>query len=324
MTETTHDRPDVTMQDGIPHYRMSSLGTCIRGLVAARLGIPPSPPSDTQQQTMDEGHLHEPDVLRRLGEDGWQINDTQRPVTLDIMQAGELAARLTGHVDAVGVDPGANGDPHRVLEVKSASKDSWAKWMAKRFDHMPRYRWQAAAYSAASLMSVVIACKNRNDGRIDVWEPDELPSLDEITQRVLEVERCAAEMTYPPCDVDSSGKWFCSYRAVHDDDEKPARPTIVGGIEGDEFWSLIRRVDELRVAKQTIEDELRPIEKQIKDKGAGEWSDGRVKVSVYVQHRRPLDVDAVRKALVRWGEDPADYERDQKVTALKIQPVKGT
>src|SRR4051794_19617083 len=81
-------------------YRMSQLGSCLKSLVATRLGYDPLPVPEKMQVLFDEGTRLEDIVIQRLdGEYRWNIYDQQCEVNLPVTEK----ILLQGHIDGKGV-----------------------------------------------------------------------------------------------------------------------------------------------------------------------------------------------------------------------------
>lgn len=64
--DTSSDRPCVWWDKNIQKwgYRPSSIGSCVRALVAARCAVESDPHSQRALQIMNEGHVHEPSIVK--------------------------------------------------------------------------------------------------------------------------------------------------------------------------------------------------------------------------------------------------------------------
>lgn len=204
---------------GRTYYRASAMGRCTKALVLARLGYAPKP--ITRQATLDvfaEGHLHESSILDAVRKHGWHVepahdygwgvSEGQSVVELEV--APGLIIR--GHTDGRAHPPNQPRTA-RVLEAKSMSQAVFDRWLRHGFDSQPGYRLQIGAYAHAVQLPILYACKNRNNGQVDIQLFDDYPiALEVLRDRVLEVEDYAARGVLPDCDHND---FPCPYYHMH-------------------------------------------------------------------------------------------------------------
>lgn len=249
-------------------HRASALGGCLKGQIAAALGMKPIPHSEDSLTRMGEGQLHEDDVIARLTADGYTVTRQQEEVNLafPLIEDGILpvdpAIRVQGHLDGV-----LNGDPFtppgpKVLEVKSMSDAAYKEFQSKGWHHdwpagslIDKYRWQLSVYMLATGLEGLLVTKNRNSGAM-TQHGIETPyySLDQITERVAYIEDHVARGQLPD---DCPHDWFCPYKYLCQQEVQH------GTIDKDEFlpdgvieyWDLTQRVNVLEAQKKL----LRPV-----------------------------------------------------------------
>lgn len=198
-------------------HHASALGGCLRSQVAAALGEKPIPVDDASQLRMNEGALHEEDVIARLTADGYAVTRQQDEVNL--RPAGSDGGVVQGHLDGIVMtQPPDEGFPSsRVLEIKSMSDSAFKAFQAKGWygdwpeASLPdRYRWQVSIYMLATGLEALLVAKNRNSGEI-TQHGIETPyySLEQITERVAYLEDHIARRKYPETCPHS---WFCDYK----------------------------------------------------------------------------------------------------------------
>jgi hypothetical protein len=231
-------RPSVyPLRPAFHRYRPSSLGSCIRELVAARLGLPAEDPSEDSLRVMREGRLHEPSILEAVRvEYGWT------PVKWRVRMPCGPFAETGGMMD--GRDPGLMS-ALTLVEAKAPGRDAWEEFHSAGLEGHEMYSWQTSAYwwgashTAAEQglpqpAKLVVAYKNRDNGKIafkEYWAPQK--TRQEVEDRVLEVESIAsvlealaaerAESSGHPCGFSRSdlprcdrfNPW-CRFSYLHD------------------------------------------------------------------------------------------------------------
>lgn len=191
-------------RDGSIVYRASALGGCDLSLLAARLGFDATPFPPSTLQLMEEGNLHEPDILRRVGEqEGMVISQPQGEVAIDILP-GVL---ILGHVDAIGEADGRQ----TVIEAKAMGKATFEDWMRNGWSSFRRYAFQLSCYMHATGYPGIMAVKNRDTGILHVSHYPQLPiAAAEIKLKVARIEAAATERKLSlGCDA---GWCMCGFR----------------------------------------------------------------------------------------------------------------
>lgn len=152
----------VYQDKGTVVYRASSLGSCIRSLVAARLGESAAGPNAGLRAAMDASSGLEDECIRRFGIEMassdviWQ----QKEVELSVCNHpdGEpnvpnAVVIVRGHIDGMSMYDDT------ILEVKALGEGNWAKWIDGKNVHESlanlgtlgdKYRIQAALYGHAT------------------------------------------------------------------------------------------------------------------------------------------------------------------------------
>lgn len=220
------DRGNVYREGDRTIYRASGLGGCVRALVAERMGYEPLPYPEWIQQRFGEGNLHEGDILRRaqatVGVE-WAENghpDDQPEIELEIPpwdSEGLDHLIVRGHCDGVGY---VQGLPY-IIEAKALSAGEFIRWLKEGFEGFKRYAWQLSCYmigvSPNEPYQGLFVVKDRNSGDIDfTWVKEPPYSFAEITARVHESERMAAEQWLPTCDI---SMYPCPFSFLHEDED---------------------------------------------------------------------------------------------------------
>lgn len=282
------------MGDGPVIYSASDIGGCVRAQAAARLHYPKKPFDDATLTLFKEGHMHERAVVDEMVEAGWEVEwETEEKPCLshwETCRQIEVVLKLTpriwvvAHLDGVvatgecwcmkGPDPAEmhlipdcprhdSGLGHKVLEVKSMSKDVWEQvkadgWDAKQW--MPKYKWQVSVQMLATGYPAWLRAKNRNNGQVfDLLVEEPFYDKMQVLQRVLEVESAVRTGTLPDCTPGASS-YFCPFdvcsgvkaiEEIEDEEvEKLAREYKVAKLEADAAGKVSgeakRRADEVR------------------------------------------------------------------------------
>lgn len=202
-----NDKPMVWVDDdGVSHYRASALGGCTTAMIIVRSGFTPMAPPKKMQDRYNEGHLHEPDIVRRANtEFGLEVfakdprTDQQWEVNVPVSDT----VVITGHTDGKclglmfdeadywetdrGREMGAlfdyDGGPvvspgeFRVFEAKTMSHAAFTRWAAmtwaERWAAYPGYAKQMTCYvrgmsalDGTTYDKWVYAVKNKESGEI--------------------------------------------------------------------------------------------------------------------------------------------------------------
>lgn len=202
-------------------HRASAIGGCLKSQIAAHLGMKPIAPDDASRRRMDEGSLHEGDVVARLVDDGWLVERQQDEVYLTVFgpPGATWSAKVEGHLDGViSADPQHFASPGfvsigRVLEIKSMGKSAFAEFKAKGWEAgglVDRYRWQISCYMHATGLEALVVAKSRDSGELLKFGV-ELPfyTLDQIAERVGYIEDHVARGQLPD---DCPHDWFCDFK----------------------------------------------------------------------------------------------------------------
>ena len=326
------DRPNVYIDpDGTVVYRASSVGMCVRALVAVGVGnyeeALGKDRADMLIRTAAEGDLHEEAVRSKLAREGWTVHSTQNVVDIPVING----VVIRGHTDGV---LSLKNDPHHLLEVKSMSNRRFDRWVKQGFDGFLKYAYQISAYMQAfEEMDVLYVVKRREDGFEDrrIIKAGESPiPFKEIKRKILTAEshRRSKGAGFPACDVPSSEQWWCPFFYLHEEvmDEEAEELT-------DEMIAVLAdlipkraELSELEKEGVTAEKERKSLDKEILNL----MGKGRDKVIVEVdgvdwQITRvsgggvSLDQGMLRSDL---GEEIMKYERPYRFEYPKLTPKK--
>jgi hypothetical protein len=243
------DRPNVYLDDttNMWVYRASSLGNCVKGLVAARLQYEAFPFPDWLLEKFEQGNAAEPMLIKRFldyqhGNDTWVMLDPETEssyVNRDhtfyphVKYGGSHDGQFTcevpvgttavirGHMDGIAE---SNAGERVVVECKAFAQSYWDKYQKGGIEAFPYYATQLSLYMHATGLPglFVVGLKDENglitdttELIVDRFEKPILP-LGKLKARVAQIEKIAASGELPACD---QNQYPCQYVYLHDDDE---------------------------------------------------------------------------------------------------------
>ncbi len=216
------DRPNTYVEDdGTVIYRASSLGNCIKSLVASRLGMEPMPHPDWLLEKFEEGNTNEPVILKMLEDAGWGYSDGAQ---LEVEIPVGKGIKIRGHLDQIGFDGLADSPSDHVVEVKAFGKSFYEKFMKQGIMGFPYYVMQLAIYMAATGMPAAFVVGVKNDeGVVDriginFYELKDLGGIGAVKAKIARVEQWVKKGELPPCDYD---QYPCQFYYLHEEEEKP-------------------------------------------------------------------------------------------------------
>lgn len=228
------NRPIVYYEGDNVIYRASSVGSCVRALVAAGLEYEPVETPDYLSRAAAEGNLHEADIQNKVRAMGFQVDDSQPEIQIEITDG----VFLRGHMDGIVTGPAAenlvgklrNGSPQpdpnvnqMVLEAKTMSRSVFDSWKKRRFDSKPAYAYQVTAYMKATGLPALYAVKRRDDGLMEYTFLPETPvPWETVEAKILKAEEWRLKGELPPCDIENT--WGCAYWYLHEEDDDITNP----------------------------------------------------------------------------------------------------
>ncbi len=281
-------------------YRASSLGSCLKSLIAGRLGYD-GLDVYSDMQVLKEGDLHEGDVVNRLREQGFIVSRQQEE--LEYVLSG-FGVRITGHIDGVSQFRRAENetDPPCLLEIKSMGDSSFKDFKRRGWGTpglIQKYKWQTSFYMHMLSMPMMFVCKNRNSGEI-YTDLVKVPfySWAEIVARLTAVEIAARNNDLPEkCEW---AMYPCPYNYLH---EEEAEDIYIGD---DDLSQLVARYIELRDRRDELAKQCKDLLGQIKDASGGKKvSLPFATVSVVEKTTKGYDIDKMREN----GIDVDEYEK---------------
>lgn len=304
-------RPDVYSDNGTWTFRASSLGSCIRGLVAARLGIRPQPPRAWLQGALEESSLAEDLVKVQLMKRGWVVEDGE-PVRLEL-DDGVITGNLDGFIESVATTSSptyvfAESD-RMVLEVKAFGKTLFDGYVRRGLDGLGEmftrmYGMQVSVYMHATGLPCMMVVYSKESGLTVENVYTEAPfSKDELNNRLLAANWWAEKGEYPLCDAKcSESSWYW-----HIHEEKPTQQ-----VDDPELEKKFARALELKDTITELKKEYDDLTDEFKEMlPSGTTKAGGYKVSIVRFNQKRTDLDMLRREN---GDDfMAAYEYDLPV-----------
>lgn len=260
------DRAIVYTEGSRRVYRASALGSCIRALVAAGLGMEPAEPHEFMQRAAEFGAEHEAGILEWLErERGFRMLQRQVPVELSV------GARYTlrGHVDALASTQGGSGF---IVEVKTAGQERAERLVSALrsgpqtfVEAEPRYAFQVSVYMLRLKLPAlyVVWPTLRHDGQLALAKSPELVMLEkpplgwsDVIRRIEDAERWIAKGELPPCD--RSDSYFCPFRYLCE--RRPAEQVAADRAVEIDAWASAYR------AAQAQRDQAEALMRQAREK----------------------------------------------------------
>lgn len=219
-----NDRPSVQVVGSTVYLRASKLGACVRSIAAEIMGRQGAGRSQMLEDTAQEGHLHERDMEKRIGEKwGMELVDRQGECE-STYYIGSWTFVITGHYEGKWAKAGI---PVFGWENKAMSKDQFPLWerslerdkdgrLHPTFKNHQSYAWQISHYMLCMGLPVLYTVKNRNRGNhVEVILETPPHSREDIEARLAEI---VAILEHPKrvdspshCSPDAQ-RWFCPYR----------------------------------------------------------------------------------------------------------------
>ncbi len=206
--------------------RASAFGSCIGSLVRASMGQTPDAPPDFMQKKFDEGHENEPIILKKLGQEGWVMED-------DWTLEDRYGALIDGQVEidlAIGekiiirqhFDGFAHGEGAEVfVEAKAFAASTYATYKRTGIAILPQYPWQVSIAAAATGLPCLYGVGVKDDDGVvqDVdWHVIDTPpyDLNDIRARAYRIYGAAQQPRPPACEY---AMFPCGYWKDHDETE---------------------------------------------------------------------------------------------------------
>ena len=218
------NRPSIYTEGSNTVYRVSSLGSCIKQLVAIRAGVQPAAWPAKFRQKFADGHRGEDVIIASLEARGFTITRRQEEMNWQILPG----VILRGHID--GVSQYLNERP-RVFDAKTTSKRYGISDELKK-----KYDLSLSCYGhglgiAQAMLGVGVKDVDTGEvvGEVECENIDVLPvSVTKIKARIAKIEALARQVAASGdrdvalrnlvCDTEQ--RYPCLIYWLHDD-EKP-------------------------------------------------------------------------------------------------------
>lgn len=210
---------DDKMDDGCVVYRASSIGACVRALVASRMGYESQSPPDKLVQTFADGHTAEALAKSMLRAGGVDIFNEQAECVLPVlarMPSGGMFNQtgivVSGHIDGWCLD---GAGKLVMFDIKSQSEKEYDKgWF--NADLQYKYKWQLGVYMLAnSLTRMMVLRFARETHRMQWHEYTNTLTVEEVVEKITAIETAVMSRDLPPCDV-KPDDWGCPFAFLHD------------------------------------------------------------------------------------------------------------
>lgn len=202
-------------------YRASAIGMCQRYLLQLRLGMPARPVDADRLEMMEEGNLHEPQIIDRLASYGLKVVDQQVWATLEVSDGlpdGHPGAVIRGKADArvVFTEDTLLGDrlieagTSAMLEAKAIGASRWARFEDRGLRPFSEWIMQGDLGRVGNDLGkspLVFAVKNRDTGRLEVVTTLRAARPKALADVVRAVEGAYAANEELPCSSEST--WVC-------------------------------------------------------------------------------------------------------------------
>lgn len=252
--------------DGIVHYRASSLGMCDRVFVAIAQGMTPHAHPEWFQEVLDEGTRMEDEIVRQFNaEHDTEIFDSQRKVRLEIMDGVVIDGTIDGLVPSPTIPS--------LMDAKKFRDSTWGKWLRNGVECNANYPMQMSIY--------MHALSDEYDGDVGLFmvgghfdvDTDTITEIHThayidpmvnrlaIRKRVAALEKLivgGAMVTDVACPA--TPMYPCPFFYLHDDGavEPPARPADA------DVGLLLTGIVEMQEKKRELDKEVRELDKNIK------------------------------------------------------------
>lgn len=309
-------RPDVYLDGDRWTFRASAIGGCVRGLVAARLGIHPQPPKAFLQGALQASSEAEEKVVEILTGKGWEITGQQKAIRLECPEGS-----ITGHLDGLVND----GEP---LEIKAFGRTLFEKYvkgglaaLGPPFTQM--YGMQITAYGLAmgKPVNLVVFRKDDQDGNLGQYlekRYEKLPYTEEVLcERMRYIIESAAEVAnggeWPDCDAKcSSSSWYW-----HIHSEKPRAL-----VDSADIAEKMERAHQLKVTMDALDAEYKKLRHELIEAiGSGTQESDKLTATVVKSFQTRTDLDKMRREM--GDEFLAQFAYESPQTRLVIRPKKG-
>ncbi len=198
------------MQASKPVDSMSGFGGCPRQVVAGRLGYEAVAAPEFMERAAIEGNRHEAWIAEDLKALGWECSKeaTCSPCKRNGFHVSiqRPSYNLVGHIDRYASKLPIQEKPITYMAEFKALGRWRAEKLVKSLENQTfksefrEYAYQVSAYHWATNKPILYAVKNRDTGKLSVFEIQPPFSLEEIDDYILGLELQALKNKLPQCE----------------------------------------------------------------------------------------------------------------------------
>lgn len=316
------DRPNVYEDNGKIIYRASSVGNCIKSLVAIRSGMEPSPHPDWLLEKFAEGNVNEPIILNHLRSLGWTVDydgdDNQLELELPI---GENVI-IRCHPDGQAY---LTPDDVHVVEAKAFGQVFWDKYMKHGITAFPYYATQVTIEMAGTGLPCLWVMGLKDDlGTVVKYHIERITEpplkIGAIKAKIAKVENWSSRGELPACDYD---QYPCQFFYLHDDGEGEGEEPAADGKDTElELWAseYIRGKDMEAAGKALKQPAGEHLLKLLEQGGKKKWSTESVEVMSVTRANQKVDTAGLIEEFGR--EEVGKHITTTTSTFVKVTPKK--
>lgn len=308
------DRPNTYVEGDTIIYRASSVGNCIRGLAASRIGYDPADHPDWLLAKFAEGNTNEPVILAMLEaqrkyrvleaiEHDYPVDDHGQ---IEVEVGIGSTVKVRGHLDGLAVEI-ATGEKYMV-EAKALGKSFRAKYEKDGIKAFPYYATQLSLYMEATRCPAlfVLGWKDKDgkvtDIHVEVFDKPPIPLI-QMKARIAKIERAKAENRLPACDQE---QYPCQFYYLHEDKEEEVKAEdCIEDEEADRWAHQLQRARVMeREAKALKKEASDALDEKLKTHLGGEFVTRLFEVRYRSRSTTTYDMDGIQKKL---GDQMMDY-----------------
>lgn len=265
------------------------------------------PRAGEEPEYLEEGNLHEEDVVQKLQASGSTVDGRQQRVVLEIG-----SGKIVGHLDAGEFDG-------RILEIKAPGKNVFKEVEAMGVEewvkHHQQYSWQVSGGMWATGKKATVVVKSRDSGKVLRADIDIPPkSIEDFEKRMAEIDQWVDVDRFPPCEK-SGWCWQGEYRHIHYKDTEPKAPIPIHETRNRAVEVLSEKLYDVRQKKKmysgmedTLKDELLSLT------GEGVYLNEKTKTTIREIETTRMDQKQVR------AEHGDKYDYKAKYVKIDVEP----
>ncbi len=318
------DRPNTYLEGTTVIYRASSIGNCIRGLAASRIGYDPTDHPNWLLAKFAEGNTNEPVILKLLEDSGkfaianpedhgFRVVAGQTEVEIPIGST----VKVRGHLDGLAVEI-STGEVFMV-ECKALGKSFRAKYEKGGIAAFPYYATQLSLYMVGTGLPAlfVLGWKDKDgvvqDIHTEIFHKPPI-SLAMVKARIAKVERAKAENQLPTCDQD---QYPCQFYYLHEDADTEVKDHIDDD-EADRWAHQLQRARAMeKEAKELRKEASDALDLKLKTHLGGEFVTRLFEIRYKMRKTTTYDMESIQRRL---GDQMMDYTTQGLVKWPDVKP----